>query len=78
MHIGGIEEDEEKIYGNKYLNLKLTLLGLYFCDMPTDIRLSKFIALSHYFECYNEAIIISAILSSRHNFFKVRPNNNDQ
>lgn len=78
LNIGGLEEDEEKIHGNKYLELKLTTLGLYFCDMPTDIRLSKFIALSHYFNCYNEAVSLSAILSQRNNFFKLKPNNNDQ
>ncbi|KRX08535.1 P-loop containing nucleoside triphosphate hydrolase [Pseudocohnilembus persalinus] len=69
LQLGGLEEIQKT--KPQQVELQLTKLGLFICDMPTDIRLSKFICLSHYFDCFNEAITISAILSHRHNFFQI-------
>jgi HrpA-like RNA helicase len=71
--------DVESI-GNSILNLQrlgalnhqllITKLGLFMCEMPIDIFLTRFILISCLIGCPLEGLTISALLSQRRNFFQ--------
>lgn len=45
-------------------------MGLFMCEMPVDIFLTRFIIMSCMIGCPMEGVTIAALLSQRRNFFQ--------
>ena len=65
QHLGALA-----VVGDQYKSeLLITYMGLFMCEMPIDIFLTRYIVISCMLGCAIEGITIAAILSQRRNFF---------
>lgn len=60
-----------KMIGDQYKDgIMITNMGLFMCEMPIDIFLTRFIIIGCLIGCPLEAVTIASLLSQRRNFFQ--------